>query len=170
MKKLMLALTLGLAATSAQANDGGIAAIKVDQIKMRETKLNQSTGEEEVVRRIANPSFTITISGGEAEKLQQILPSEVSVLTAMQPELAAEFNKSFKSLGVYSDKTTGVTGKVITISCSDAELKQVKDTDKYKVQKKAQSTCTIRIQGLAEGADGADSMGDAQTFEPKACR
>jgi hypothetical protein len=170
MKKLMLMLTLGLAAASAQANDGGIAAIKVNEIKMREAQINAKTGKEEVVRRIVNPNFTILIEGGEAEKLQKILPSEISVLTAMQPEIAAAFNASFKTLGIYSDKTAGASGKVITISCSDAELNYQEKTQKYKIQKKGKSTCKITIQGVPEGADIGNQLGDIQEFNPSSCR
>jgi hypothetical protein len=170
MKKLMLSLTIGLAAVSAQANDGGIAAIKVDQIKMRETKINAQTGKEEIVRRIVSPSFTITIEGGEAEKLQKILPSEVNLLTAEQPEIANAFNQSFKALGIYSEKSAAASGKVLTINCSNAELVQQKGTYKYKVEKKGRSTCTIRIQEVADSMYGSDYMGDAQPFEPEMCR
>ena len=68
MKKLIAVLSLVSMSATVFANDGGIAAIKVDQIKMRETAIKN--GQEVIIKKIVNPSFTITLEGGEAKKLQ----------------------------------------------------------------------------------------------------
>lgn len=152
-----------LSTTAAYANDGGIAAIKVDKIKMRETAIVK--GQEQVVKKFTNPSFKIIIEGGEADKLQKILPSESSVFTGMFPEQAQMYNESFKSLGIYSLKSDEATSKVLTISCSDAKF----DDSYVKITKTGKSVCTITING-AESDSAADSFGDAQVFEPKTCK
>jgi hypothetical protein len=120
MKILALCLFLPL---MANANDGGIAGIKVSEIKMREYQ--EKNGVEKEVRRIADPNFKIVFTGEQADRLQQILPSELSVISAMQPELAEEFNRTFKTLGVYNEAVKNSAGKVLvsakllTISCND---------------------------------------------------
>lgn len=150
---------------AAQANDGGVAAIKVSEIKMRE--LSTKTGE--VIKSHKNPSFKILINGGEAKKLQKILPSTSSVLTAMQPELEKQFNETFKTLGIYSNKSNAATSKVITISCNDGELVPVGETGKLMIQKKAATECEITINGVEDEYAG-DQFGDMQEFNPKTCQ
>lgn len=164
MKKIMAIISLVLTSSVAFANDGGIAAIKVDQIKMRETAIKD--GKEVVVKKIATPHFKITIEGGEAKKLQQILPSQVSVITSMYPEIAKDFKESFKTLGIYSEASKAASGKGITISCSDATL----NDEGNKVIKTGKSVCTISIEGYAKDESPADSFGDLQPFEPKSCQ
>lgn len=164
MKKTILAMTMMLASTAAFANDGGIAAIKVDKIRMRETAIVK--GEEKIVKKITNPSFKIIIEGGEAAKLQKILPSEASVFTGMYPDQAESYKESFKALGIYSNKSDEATSKVLTISCSDAKLNESYD----KVVKTGKSVCTITINGVAKDDDAQNSFGDAQVFEPKTCK
>lgn len=146
------------------ANDGGIASIKVNEIRMREYK--HENGQEKEVRRIIQPNFKITFSGGEAKKLQQILPSQLSVMTGMQPEIAKDFNESFKTLGIYSDKTPQVSGKVLTINCNDGELEEIGNTGKYRVRKTGKTECTLQINAIPDGVDAADYLGDASDFSP----
>jgi hypothetical protein len=162
MKKLIVLMSL--ISVSAFANDGGIAAIKVDQIKMREIGLKD--GQEVILKKIVNPSYKIIIEGGEAAKLQKILPSQVSVITSMVPSIKKDFDQTFKSLGIYSDKSAAASSKVLTISCSDGEFNSNYD----KIIKTGKSVCTITINGLTEeDASAADYFGDAQKFEPKTC-
>lgn len=146
------------------ANDGGVATIKVNEIRMRE--YTYEDGQEREVRRIIQPNFKITFSGGEAKKLQQILPSQLSVLTGMQPEIARDFNESFKTLGIYSDKTPQVSGKVLTISCSDGELEDIGNTGKYRVRKTGNTQCTLQINAVPDSVGAADYLGDASDFNP----
>ncbi len=161
MKKLILLMSL--VSVSAFANDGGISAIKVDQIRMRE--VGYKDGQEVVVKKIVTPSYKIIIEGGEAAKLQKILPPQVSVLTAMNPGMKKDYENSFKSLGIYSDKSGTASSKIISISCSDAKM-----NDNYdKVIKTGKSVCTISIQGLTENESAVDYFGDVQKFEPKTC-
>lgn len=161
----MLAVSFMFSA-AAQANDGGVAAIKVSEIKMRE--VDQRTGE--VVKSHKNPSFKILITGGEAKKLQKVLPSTVSVITAMQPELKKDYDDTFKSLGIYNETSNAATSKVITISCADGELVRIGDTDKFKVEKSAQSECEITINGVPSTEAASDYFGDMQEFKPKTCQ
>jgi hypothetical protein len=147
----------------ALANDGGIAAIKVDQIKMRETAIKN--GQEVIVQKITKPSFKIMIEGGEAAKLQQILPSMVSVVTSMNPAIAKDYNESFKALGIFSDNSAAAAGKFLEITCSDATL----SLDGSKITKTGKSVCTITINSNAAN-EAADSFGDQQLFEPKVCK
>lgn len=163
MKSLFSILVLTLVSFVAFANDGGIAAIQVNQIKMRETAYKN--GQEVVVKKIVKPSFTITIEGGEAKKLQKILPSESSVITAMHPEIAKDYNESFKSLGIYSLSSKEDSSKSITISCSDAEFSE----DGSKVIKTGKTVCTIYISATSDEWV-TDSFGDMQSFEPKSCK
>ena len=164
MKKMITILGLAFMSSTVFANDGGIAAIKVDQIKMRETALKN--GQDVVVRKIVNPSFTITLEGGEAKKLQQILPSVSSVITAMNPQIAKDYNESFKSLGIYSDTSKEASSKGLTISCSDAVLNDAGD----QITKTGKSVCTITIRGFSDGESATDSYGDMMKFEPKSCK
>lgn len=166
MKTLSMIFCVLAAGVSAQANDGGVAAIEVNEIRMREYQY--VNGEEREVRRIVNPNFRITFSGGEAAKLQQILPSEVSVLTHMQPELTEAFNETFKTLGIYSEKTPQVSAKTLTLSCSDGELK-FDDDGKAQIVKSGKSTCTLSIQGVEEGIDVTELFGAMQPFNPPMC-
>lgn len=163
MKKLLLAATM-LASVLVQANDGGVAAIKVDQIRMRETAL--INGSDTIVKRIAKPSYSIVIEGGEAAKLQKILPSTVSVFTGMFPDQAQAYKDSFKQLGIYNEASKGITSKVLSISCSDATFNSAGN----KVVKTGKSVCTITINAVEDGVSASDSFGDAQTFEPKTCK
>lgn len=158
-----LIVLMSLVSVSAFANDGGISAIKVDQIKMRE--MAYKDGVETVVKKIVTPNYKIIIEGGEAAKLQKILPSELSVITAINPGIAKDFNETFKTLGVYSDKSAAASSKILTISCSDGKLNDNGD----KVIKTGKSVCTISIQGLTDNESASDYLGDAQKFEPKTC-
>ena len=161
MKLVLTMISILSISAAVMANDGGIAAIKVDQIKMRETAFKN--GEVVIVKKIVKPSFTITLEGGEAAKLQKILPSEISVITAMHPEIKASYNESFKSLGIYSDASSGASSKAITISCSDANISENGD----KVIKTGKSVCTLTI---SEGNADMGQFGDMQPFEPKSCK
>ena len=163
MKKIIAMVSLLVISSTVIANDGGTAAIKVDQIKMRETAIKN--GQEVTVKKIASPRYTITINGGEAEKLQQILPSMSSVFTTMYPESEKLYNDSFKSLGIYSEKSNGVSGKAISISCADAVL----NDEGTKITKTGKSECVIRIEAIEDGGE-SDIYGDVQTFEPKMCK
>jgi hypothetical protein len=150
----------------ASANDGGVAAIKVNDIRMREYAIQN--GQEKEIKRIAKPNFKITFSGGEAKKLQQVLPSEYSVITGMQPELKDKFNETFKTLGIYSDKSATVSGKLITINCVDGDLVPIEGQDgKSKIVKRAQTDCTLSI---TEVENAQDELGDISTFEPPVCK
>ncbi len=163
MKKMIAIFALVSTASTVFANDGGIAAIKVDQIKMREMAIKN--GEQVIVKRIAKPSYKIIIEGGEAAKLQKILPSSVSVFTGMYPGQAQTYKDSFKSLGIYSDKSNEASSKAVTISCSDAEIG---GADYDQIIKTGKSVCTIEINAVEEGADLM--FGDMQPFEPKSCK
>lgn len=166
MKLSTVIVTLGLLSSlQSVANDGGIAAIKVDSIKMREVTMKD--GEEVIVKRISQPSHKIIIEGGEAAKLQKILPSESSVYTYMYPDQAKTYNESFKALGIYSDKSSTASAKIIDISCSDAEIKE--DGDHSKIVKLGKSTCVISINTSESDQVSPDYFGDMQTFEPKSC-
>lgn len=162
----MLPIVIALFGLPAFANDGGIAAIKVSDIRMREFEVRN--GQERELRRIAKPNFKIYLNGQEAAKLQKILPSEFSVLTHMQPEIADAFNASFKTLGVYSDASNLASAKILTIHCNDAELKFA-DDGKVSIAKKPRSECTIEIRGLDSGESAGDYFGDMSSFEPKTC-
>ena len=59
MKALLAIISALSISVTVLANDGGIAAIKVDQIKMRETAYKN--GEVVIVKKIVKPRFTITI-------------------------------------------------------------------------------------------------------------
>lgn len=166
MKTLSLLFVVLSTGAVAQANDGGVAAIEVNEIRMREYQL--VNGEERELRRIVNPNFRITFSGGEAAKLQKILPSEVSVITHMQPELTEAFNETFKTLGIYSEKTPQVSAKTLTISCADGELK-LGDDGQAQIVKTGKTTCTISIQGVEEGIEVTELFGAMQPFTPPMC-
>lgn len=164
MKHLILMSAIILSSFAGFANDGGVVAIKVNDIRMREYKYED--GIEKEVRRIVKPQFKITFSGGEAAKLQKILPSQVSVITSMQPEIADAFAKSFKTLGIYSDKTPQVSSKIVTINCVDADLESIGETGKVKLVKKGQSECSIEIVGVDDETDATDYLGDVQHYAP----
>lgn len=166
MKSVLATLALVMVSSAAFANDGGIAAIKVGQIKMREETIRNSYGDKKVIRKIAKPHFVLTIEGGEANKLQKILPSQVSVITTMHPELTAAYNESFKSLGIYSSKSDEASGKVVTINCNDANLSDEGD----KITKTGKSVCTLTIDGVDSDDQATDGFGDTQPFEPKVCQ
>ncbi len=162
MKKAFVCVLLGLFSLPAFANDGGIASIQVDQIKMQAL-----TSEGEVARKIANPNFKITVKGGEAKKLQAILPSDITVMTAVYPELEKAYNESFKTLAVYSKGANGVTGKMLIISCSDAEM--VHDEDGPKIVKTGKTECRITIEPSVAGLE-EEMAGPLEPFEPKMCK
>lgn len=166
MKALSLLICLLGMTGVAQANDGGVAAIKVNEIRMREYQ--EVNGEERELRRIVKPNFRITFSGGEAAKLQKILPSQVSVITHMQPELTDIFNDTFKTLGIYSEKTPQVSAKVLTISCSDGDFR-FHDDGRTEIVKTGQSTCEISIQGVDGDIEISDQFGEMQAFVPPMC-
>ena len=163
MNKFMLIFTIILSATISHANDGGIAAIKVNQIKMRETAFKN--GHEVIVRKITKPSFVISFEGGEAEKLQKVLPSEVSVITSMHPEIAEAYAQSFKALGIYSKPSSAATPKALQISCSDATLSNSGDA----VIKTGKTVCTITVMSNEDG-QAEDLFGGMQNFDPKVCK
>jgi len=156
MKILILILIAGLTGSMAYANDGGTAAIKVSEIRMREYN---NRGEE--IKRLTHPNFRIFIKGQEAAKLQHILPSQVSVITAMQPELKFEYDRTFKALGIYNEASS-VTSKVVMISCTDGEL--VSDGNgRSRIVKAGESSCEITINATP---DPADYFGDKQDYNP----
>lgn len=168
--KILVGLLLTILGLQAFANDGGMAAIKVKEIKMRSMQLKNFEWKEEPV---LEPHYKIVISGEEADKLQKILPSQVSVVTAMQPEIKDAYNESFKALGIYNKAVKNgnqvqVYPKVLTISCSDATLESDR-ADKLKVVKTGQSECVIEIHKQRNDDDTADYFGDAQPFEPGRC-
>jgi hypothetical protein len=165
---MKLLITVALLGTSLNtlANDGGMAAIKVSEIKMREYEFKPNEGEVEK-KRITHPNFKIFINGEEARKLQAILPPSVSVVTSMNPKIKDIYNETFKSLGIYSDASPGVTAKVISISCDDGELSSDANGQPT-VVKKAQSECTITINAFA--GEPGDWFGDVQPFDPKMCK
>ena len=152
--------------TLAHANDGGMAGIKVSEIKMREYALKN--GERVIKKRITNPNFQITIKGSEARKLQMILPSTFNVLTSIQPELAEIYKDSFKALGIFSEKSAGASSKFVSIDCSDADQIQVGDKVKIVKRKPEDATCTISINGSNDIED--PDFGDMMPFEPKVCK
>jgi len=155
----------------ASANDGGIAGIKVSEIKMREYQ--EKDGVEKEVRRIADPNFRIVFSGEQADRLQQILPSVLSVITGMQPEIADEFNRTFKSLGVYNEAVknssgkTLVSAKLLTISCNDGELVPG-DNENMKIVKAGESRCQISI--ISTGEQSPTEWNNISEFEPGTCK
>lgn len=161
MKKLIVLVSL--ISVSAFANDGGISAIRADQIKMRE--MSMKDGVETIVKKIVTPNYKIIIEGGEAARLQKILPPELSVITAIHPAIEKDFNETFKTLGIYSNKSGSASSKILTISCSDGKLNEAGT----KVIKTGKSVCTISIQGLADNETALDYLGDVQPFEPKTC-
>lgn len=148
-----------LVGSFASANDGGQAAIKVSEIKMREY---DNKGNE--LRRITDPNFRIMIKGEEAWKLQKILPSQVSVVTHMNPAISDLFGETFKGLGVYSMKSKAATGKVLNITCSNGEL--VTDANgKPDIKPAAETTCEISVNGGID--DPSDYFGDKQDYNPR---
>ncbi len=169
-KSLILAAAI-VTAGSALANDGGIAVIKTSEIKMREYKLDPKTYQEVEVRRITDPNFKITIKGEQAINLQKLLPPSRTVLTGMYPELAKEYNETFRVLGIYSNPVkdkkgkTLVTGKAITIDCSNGELIFPDNGDKPSIKKATSTSCTLSIVA-DEDAVGNDLFGGADTFDP----
>ncbi len=154
--------------TLAQANDGGMAAIKVSEIKMREYGIKNN--ERVIKKRITNPDFEITIKGSEARKLQMVLPSTSSVITAIQPELAEAYKESFKALGIYSHKSEGASSKIVSISCRDADEVVVGEKVRIVKRKPEDATCTITINGSPEHETPEDYFGDMMPFEPKVCK
>lgn len=167
---LVLLFLSGFFSVRASANDGGIAAIKVNSIKVREVQVKE--GVEKVVKSHTKPNFRILIDGPEAVKLQKILPSQFSVITAIQPEIADAYNESFKTLGVYSGTSREATAKTITISCDDADLQTIEQGEqvKFKVVKNGKPKCVISISGADSEEDARESMGDVQKYEPPVCR
>lgn len=153
----------------ALANDGGMAAIKASEIKMRQIEIKNG---EAVETPVMDPQFKIYISGEEASKLQKILPHQVSVITGMQPELESAYNESFKALGIYN-KTVSSHGqiltypKVLTIVCNDADIAY--DNGKYKINKKARTECVLTINRVGADDEIADYFGEMQTFNPRMC-
>ncbi len=151
---IIVALSLGL--NTVYANDGGVAAIQVSEIKMREY---DKRGNE--VRRLTEPHFKIFFSGNEAKKLQKILPSQSSVVTTMNPAIASKYAETFKTLGIYSE-ASAVTSKVLMISCSDGEM-VTNAAGKPDVKKSAETTCEISIDA---SSDPSDMFGDKQDYNP----
>lgn len=165
--KFLISVAVALLTSSvALANDGGIAGLRVDQIKMRETALKN--GEEVLVRKIVKPRFTISFEGGEAANLQKILPSELSVITAMYPDIAKVFHESFKTLAIYSETSKQASSKMITISCSDATADW--SAEKPKITKTGKSSCVITIEGFGPDEGSPAEYGIIEKFEPEMCR
>jgi hypothetical protein len=167
VKKIVIVATMVVSTQLAYANDGGIAVIKVNEIKMREYKIINN--QETIIRRIADPYYKIILKGAEAAKLQQILPSVASVITTMQPELKKIYEETFKDLGIYNPPSTGVSEKVMTFECSDGDLVST-GGGKYKVVKSGESTCKISIYPRKVVGDNGDIFGDGFPWEPKTCK
>ncbi len=166
VKRIVISASMVLTTTLAYANDGGIAVIKVNEIKMREYKLINH--QETEVRRISDPYYKIILKGDEAAKLQKILPSVASVITTMQPELKKVFDETFKNLGIYNPPKEGVSEKVMTFECNDGSLKLV--GTKYTIVKAGQSICTISIYPRSVVGDNGDIFGDGFPWEQKTCK
>jgi hypothetical protein len=165
--RIVVTATMVISTQLSYANDGGIAVIKVNEIKMREYKIINH--EETEVRRIADPYYKISLKGGEAAKLQKILPSIASVITTMQPELKEQFEKTFKNLGLYNPVKEGVSEKVMTVECNDGQLVQTA-AGKWKIVKANESTCKISIYPRKVVGDNGDIFGDEFPWEPKSCK
>lgn len=167
VKRIVLTATMAVTTQLAYSNDGGIAVIKVNEIKMREYKIINH--QETEVRRIPDPHFKIILKGKEANKLQKILPSVASVITTMQPELKEQFEKTFKNLGIYNPPKEGISEKVMTFECNDGEL--VPDGNgKFKIVSAGESTCKISIYPRSAVGDNGDIFGDGFPWEPKSCK
>jgi hypothetical protein len=166
IKKIVIAATMSISTQLIYANDGGIAIIKVNEIKMREYQLINN--QEKEIRRISNPHYKIILKGAEADKLQKILPSVASVITVMQPELKKVFGETFKNLGIYNPPKEGISEKVMTFECNDGELKYV--GGKYKIIKAGESTCKISIYPRSVVGENGDIFGDGFPWEPKSCK
>lgn len=170
MGKFLLVLIAVSFSLPALANDGGIAAIKVSQIKMREYKWDTQRNEEVEVRRINNPNFKIYIEGEEADKLQKILPSERSVITNMYPEIEQDFNAMFKSLGIYNVNVRDRSGNVLVssknliISCNSGEM-IFDDNGKPSLKQRGRSNCVISIRAVEEEHQ-QDDFGAVSPFDP----
>ena len=157
--KFALAFVALMFAAPAFANDGGVAHIKVSEIKMREY---DSTYGGKEIKRITDPHFKITIKGGQAKALQQILPAASSV---DQVGIEKEFKQTFKVLGIYSEPKEGVTSKALSIECSDGII-QNSGTGKASIKKLGETTCTITIDGMGTEPN-EEIFGDTWTFAPK---
>lgn len=163
MKTIIAILSLVSISLTAAANDGGVVALKVDQIKMRETAVQN--GKEVVVKKIVNPRYTITLEGGEAAQLQKLLPSSKTTL-GLSPDQDEVYKDSFKSLGIYSEHSAAASSKILSISCHDAVMSQSGD----RVIKTGKAVCTISIQGVAADSSAKDYLGDIYPLEPKTCK
>jgi len=167
IKRIVISASMVISTQIAYANDGGIAVIKVNEIKMREYKIINH--QETEVRRIADPYYKIILKGDEASKLQKILPSVASVITTMQPELKEQFDKTFKNLGIYNPAKEGISEKVMTFECNDGELVSM-GNGKFKIVKAGESTCKISIYPRKVVGDNGDIFGDGFPWEPKSCK
>lgn len=167
LKSILTAAWGMVFASVALANDGGIAVIKVKEIKMREYRIQNH--QETEIRRISNPYFKIFLKGDEASKLQKVLPSVASVITTMQPELKKVFEETFKNLGIYNQPSSDVSEKVMTMECNDGQLKSI-GGGKFKIVKSSDSTCTISIYPRSVVGDNGDVFGDGFPWEPKSCK
>lgn len=167
VKRIVISASMAITTQLTYGNDGGIAVIKVNEIKMREYKIINH--QETEVRRIANPYYKIILKGDEAAKLQQILPSVASVITTMQPELKKQFEETFKNLGIYNPPSSGVSEKVMTFECNDGELVSI-GNGKFKIVKAGDSTCKISIYPRNVAGDNGDIFGASFPWEPKSCK
>lgn len=165
VKRIVIVASMAITTQLVYANDGGIAVIKVNEIKMREYKIINN--QETEVRRISNPYYKIILKGDEAAKLQKILPSVASVITTMQPELKKAFEETFKNLGIYNPPKEGISEKVMTFECNDGMLKNV--GGKFKIVKLGESTCKISIYPRSVVGDNGDIFGSGFPWEPKTC-
>ncbi len=166
IKRIVIVASIAITTHLAYANDGGIAVIKVNEIKMREYQIINH--QETEIHRFPNPYYKIFINGAEAAKLQKILPAVASVVTTMQPELKKVFEETFKNLGIYNLGTSTVSEKVMTVECNDGEIKSV--NGKFKIIKHADSTCTISIFPRSVVGDNGDIFGDGFPWEQKTCK
>ncbi|MGZ3789343.1 MAG: hypothetical protein ACXVLQ_12520 [Bacteriovorax sp.] len=164
--RIVIVASMAITTQLTYANDGGIAVIKVNEIKMREYQLINN--QETEVRRIPNPYYKIILKGAEAAKLQKVLPSVASVITVMQPELKKVFEETFKNLGIYNPPKEGISEKVMTFECNDGELKSV--GGKFKIIKAGESTCKISIYPRSVVGENGDIFGDGFPWEPKSCK
>lgn len=167
VKRIVISATMAISTQLVYANDGGIAVIKVNEIKMREYKIINH--QETEVRRISDPYYKIILKGDEANKLQKILPSVASVITTMQPELKKTFDETFKNLGIYNPATPGVSEKVMTFECNDGQLVSI-GNGKFKIVKAGESTCKISIFPRKVVGDNGDIFGDGFPWEQKSCK
>lgn len=164
-------------ATCAHAQSSGLTAIKANEIRMSEYLYDEQSYENREVRKIKNPNFRIFLKGEEAAKLQQILPSERSVLTSMYPDIAREYNATFKALGIYNEEIQDrnrrmlVSSKVLTITCNSGKLEYSDNGSRPRIIPSDVSECEIMIRGVGKEGEFSDYLGAMDSFDPEeVCR